>query len=61
MQDPKYLRMDEIQKQVLQLLQDQVDMRKDMQKQLVGNLYPSVVVGEMQEIMRWQDAIRRRG
>jgi hypothetical protein len=61
MSDPKYLRVDEVQAEIQKILDAQVSMRKDMMKQMVGSLYPSVVAGECQELMRWKDAISKRG
>lgn len=61
MSDPKYLRVDEVQEEIQKILEDQVSMRRDMMKQMVGDLYPTIVAGEMQELMRWKDAISKRG
>lgn len=61
MSDPKYLKVEEVQAEIQKILEAQISMRKDMMRQMVGNLYPAIVAGECQELMRWKDAISKRG
>lgn len=61
MSDLKYLRVEEIQSAIQEILKSQVRLRKEMMSQMVGSLYPSIVAGEISELMRWQDAINKRG
>ena len=61
MSDVRYLKVEEVQEEIKKILDAQVAMRKDMVNNMVGTLYPSMVAGEMQELMRWKDAISKRG
>ena len=61
MSDPRYLKVEEVQAEIQELLKSQVSMRREMMSQMVGSLYPSIMESEMNELMRWQDAISKRG
>jgi hypothetical protein len=52
------LRMDQIQSQLLQLLADQIQARKDMMNQMVGSLYPSILQSEIWQLITWKDGIK---